>query len=127
MTPITIVIIALLALGLIVASILLLRRSEEDPLSARIVEYALREEPASMEEIELSLPFSDRVIVPMVRRVSQLVTRLTPQTTLERTARQLEVAGSPRNMTAAEILGHSRGGNRGAGAVRLLLHEQFCR
>jgi tight adherence protein C len=120
MTPITIVVIALLALGLIVASILLLRRSEEDPLSARIVEYALREEPASMEEIELSLPFSDRVIVPMVRRVSQLVTRLTPQTTLERTARQLEVAGSPRNMTAAGFWAI-----RGAATVGLALFAFF--
>jgi tight adherence protein C len=99
----TIVIIAVLALGLIVFSIVLLRRAEEDPLSARIGEYAMRDEAASMEEIELSLSISDRIFVPMVRRISQFVIRLTPQTTLERTARQLELAGSPRNMTAAEF------------------------
>jgi tight adherence protein C len=103
MDPMTIVIIAVIALSLIVASILLLRRAEEDPLAARIGEYALRDEAATMEEIEMSLSVADRIFVPIVRRISQFVIRLTPQTTLERTAKQLELAGSPRNMTAAEF------------------------
>lgn len=88
---------------LIIASVLLLRRSEADPLGARIDEYAAREEPTSIEEIELSLSLSDRIFVPMVRRIANFVVRFTPQTTLERTARRLELAGSPRNMSAAEF------------------------
>lgn len=88
---------------LIIASILLLRRAEDDPLSARIDEYAAREEPVSMEEIELSLSISDRIFVPIVRRLSRLVIRFTPQSMLDNTAHQLELAGSPRNMTAAEF------------------------
>lgn len=91
------------ALLLIVFSIFLLRRSEEDPLSVRIDEYASREEAVSIEEIELSLSFSDRILVPIARRISDLVVRLTPQTTLERTGRQLELAGSPRNLSAASF------------------------
>ena len=59
------------AFVLILASILLLRRAEEDPLSARIDEYAARDEPVTMEEIELSLSMSDRVFVPIVRRLSR--------------------------------------------------------
>jgi tight adherence protein C len=91
------------AFFLILASIILLRRAEDDPLSARIDEYAARDEPVSMEEIELSLSISDRVFVPLIRRLSGLVTRFTPQSMLDSTAHQLELAGSPRNMTAAEF------------------------
>jgi tight adherence protein C len=88
---------------MIIASVILLRRSETDPLGARIDEYAAREEPTSIEEIELSLSLSDRIFVPMLRRIANFVVRFTPQTTLERTARRLELAGSPRNMSAAEF------------------------
>lgn len=91
------------AFVLIIASILLLRRAEEDPLSVRIDEYAAREEPASMEDIELSLPITDRIFVPIVRRLSSLVVRFTPQSMLDNTSHQLELAGSPRNMSAAEF------------------------
>jgi tight adherence protein C len=103
MEPLTLVIIIVLALGLIIASVVLLRRAEEDPLAARIGEYAMRDEAASIEEIELTLSLSDRIFVPMLRRMSEFVVRFTPQTTLERTAKQLELAGSPRNMSAAEF------------------------
>lgn len=89
----------LIAVFLIVFSILLLRRSEEDPLLARIEEYAAREEAASIEEIELSLSTTDRLLVPILRGLGQFVTRLTPQSTLERTAQQLEHAGSNRTPT----------------------------
>ncbi len=91
------------AFVLIISSILLLRRAEDDPLSVRIDEYAAREEPATMEEIELSLPITDRIFVPIVRRLSSLVVRFTPQSMLDNTAHQLELAGSPRNMSAAEF------------------------
>ena len=91
------------AIVIIMVSILLLRRSEDDPLSARIDEFAVREEAVSIEDIELSLPITDRIFVPIIRRVSDFVVRLTPQTTLERTTRLLELAGNPRNMTAAEF------------------------
>lgn len=96
-------ILGIAAIVIIMVSILLLRRSEEDPLSARIDEFAVREEAVSIEDIELSLPITDRIFVPIIRRVSDFVVRLTPQTTLERTTRLLELAGNPRNMTAAEF------------------------
>ncbi|MEJ2747221.1 MAG: type II secretion system F family protein [Anaerolineae bacterium] len=97
------IIIGILAIIMVVISIMLLRRSEEDPLSARIDEFAVREEVVSFEEIELSMPITDRIFVPIIRQVSEFVVRLTPQTTLERTTRLLELAGNPRNMTAAEF------------------------
>ena len=91
------------AFVLIIASVFLMRRAEDDPLGARIEQYAAREELATIEEIELSLPITDRLLVPMVRGVGNFITRLAPQSTMERTARQLKLAGSPRNMSAAEF------------------------
>lgn len=103
MTPIFLVVLGIVAIIIIGISIVLLRRSEDDPLSIRIDEFAVREELASIEDIELSMPITDRIFVPIIRRVSEFVVRLTPQTTLERTTRFLELAGNPRNMTAAEF------------------------
>lgn len=96
-----ILVLLLGAMIVIVASILLLRRAEEDPLGVRIDEFAAREEAASIEEIELSLPITDRIFVPILRGLGEFVTRFTPQSTLERTEHELELAGSPRNMSAA--------------------------
>jgi tight adherence protein C len=96
--------IGLIAFGLIIASIILLRRAEDDPLSTRIGEFASREESVTIEDIELSMPITDRVFVPIIRRISDLITRFAPQSMLENTARQLELAGSPRNMSAAGFL-----------------------
>jgi tight adherence protein C len=89
------------AVIIIIASIFLLRRAEDDPLTVRIDEFAAREEIVSIEEIELSMPITDRIFLPIVRKFSEFIIRFTPQTTLERTTRQLELAGNPRNMTAA--------------------------
>ena len=85
-----IIVIIIVIIVAVVGSILLLRRSETDPLAARMDEYAAREEVASIEEIELSLGFSDRVLVPTLRSISDLVVRYTPQSQIERTAQQLE-------------------------------------
>jgi tight adherence protein C len=95
--------LGLFAIALVIISILLLRRAEDDPLSTRIDEYAAREEAASIEEIELSMPVTDRIIVPILRKLGEIVTRLTPQSMLEDTAHRLELAGSPGNISAAEF------------------------
>jgi tight adherence protein C len=96
-----VLVIAFLGVGLVIASLMLLRRAEEDPLGRRIDEYAAREEAVSIEEIELSLPVTDRIFVPLLRGLANFVTRFTPQSTLDRTAHQLELAGSPRNLSPA--------------------------
>jgi tight adherence protein C len=103
MSGLIIPVIALFAAFLLVLSVVLLRRAEEDPLSLRIDEYAAREQAVTIEEIELSMPITDRVIVPVLRRLSELVTRMTPQSMLENTSHRLELAGSPGNISAAEF------------------------
>jgi len=61
----------LVAIILVVVAILLLRRAEEDPLAQRIDEFAAREEPSTIEDIELSLPITDRIVVPILRKLSE--------------------------------------------------------
>lgn len=104
MSTLVIVIIAIVAIGIMGFSVILMRRAEDDPLLSRIDEFAAREEVVSIEEIELSMPITDRIFVPIIRRISDLLVRMTPQTTLERTTRMLELAGNPRNMSAATFL-----------------------
>jgi len=70
----------------------------EDPLQARLAEYAMRGETASLEDIELSQPLSERVIFPLARKFGQIAVRFTPQNALQNTARRLELAGNPRGM-----------------------------
>jgi len=103
MSPIILLLAGIAAIIIIVASIFLLRRAEDDPLTVRIDEFASREEIVSIEEIELSMPISDRIFVPIIRKFSDFIIRFTPQTALEQTTRQLELAGNPRNMSAAHF------------------------
>ncbi len=64
-----------------------------DPLQERLQEYDDKELPQSLEEIELSLSFRDRVLLPMMRRLAQLTTKFTPQKQLEEARHQIELAG----------------------------------
>lgn len=88
---------------LIAAALLVLRRAEGDPMQERLAEYGARDEPISLDEVEMSLSFTDRVLVPMMRSLANLVSRMTPQRTLEATAHKLEVAGLARRLSAAEF------------------------
>lgn len=103
MPPILIAILVVVVLITIVVAIILLRRAEDDPLTTRIEEFAAREELVSIEDIELSMSVSDRIFVPMIRKVSEFMVRFTPQKTLENTTHMLELAGNPRNMSAANF------------------------
>jgi len=97
---IVMLLVVVLVIGGAVALILIgLRESKgEDPLQARLAEYAMRGETASLEDIELSQPLSERVIFPLARKFGQIAVRFTPQNALQNTARRLELAGNPRGM-----------------------------
>jgi tight adherence protein C len=80
--------------------------SAPDPqqtLQQRLAEYGARETPATLEEIELSLPFSQRVVVPLLNTIAQFVARFTPQRSLESSRHSLELAGNPYNLTASQF------------------------
>ena len=95
-------------IGAIAVIVVSLRRNaqgeEDDPLQARLAEFIQRGDVTSLEEIELSQPFSERVIVPVVRRIGEFSARFTPQKAIQDTARRLEIAGNPWPIDAATFL-----------------------
>ncbi|HEY2980313.1 MAG TPA: type II secretion system F family protein [Anaerolineales bacterium] len=80
------------------------REEDNDPLLVRLAEATQRGEVTSLEAIELSQPFAERVLVPFMRRFGELSTRFTPQKVLEDTTRRLELAGNPGRIDAATFL-----------------------
>jgi tight adherence protein C len=73
----------------------------DDPIQARLAEFSVRDEPMTLEEIELSQGFSERIIVPFFNRIGEFASRFTPQATLENARRRLEMAGNPMQMDPA--------------------------
>ncbi|MFQ5612497.1 MAG: type II secretion system F family protein [Anaerolineae bacterium] len=74
-------------------------------LQVRLEEFAGREAPVTLEEIELSQPFSQRVLLPILQRASNFAVRFTPAQTMEATRQKLEKAGRPNNWGPAEFYG----------------------
>ncbi len=81
------------------------RPRSRDSIQDRLMEYSGRAEAVSLEELELSQPFSQRILVPMIEASAQFITRFTPQHTLEQTRHKLELAGNPNNWSPAEFWG----------------------
>jgi tight adherence protein C len=103
MEPMTLLI--LVAVGVVILLLVLAlvwvgyrQDGDTDSLQKRLAEFAARGETASLEEIELAQPLSDRVIIPTIRRMGEFVSRFTPQNALQVTAHRLELAGNPRGL-----------------------------
>jgi tight adherence protein C len=58
----------------------------------------------SLEELELSQPFSERVVMPIMRRLGEMSSRFTPQHVVEQTRVRLEMAGNPGRMDASTFM-----------------------
>lgn len=91
--------IAVILVGAIILVIVGMRdSSEEDPLEQRFIEYAARGETATLEEIELSQPITDRIIFPLARFLGKIAIKFTPQNAIKSTRRKIELAGNPRGL-----------------------------
>jgi tight adherence protein C len=106
----TILIIAIIigiltgAVLLVVAGVRKSRLQDVDPLADRLAEYSQRGETISLEEIELSQPFTERIVMPLMRRLGEISSRFTPQHVLEQTRIRLEMAGNPGHMDASTFM-----------------------
>jgi len=76
----------------------------QQTLEQRLSEYGAREVPVTLEEIEFSLPFSQRVIIPLLNSAAQFIARFTPQRAMESARHNLELAGNPYNLKAEQFL-----------------------
>jgi tight adherence protein C len=76
----------------------------EDPIQERLAEFSVREEPMTLEEIELSQDLVQRIVLPLLNQIGKAASKFTPQATLESARRRLEMAGSPMNLDPAVFL-----------------------
>ncbi len=104
------VIIGLIALGVVILGGLIYAGMREDadadPLEKRLIEYGSREElPTSLEEVELSIPMRERVILPMFRALARIAVQFTPEKQIENIQRQIELAGKAQTMDPVTFFG----------------------
>jgi tight adherence protein C len=78
--------------------------TDDRVLLERLEEFNRMGEEVSLEKIELSQPFSERVIYPMARALGQLAVRFTPQNALQSLQKKLELAGNPGNLEPSIFL-----------------------
>ena len=64
-----------------------------DTFADRLNEFSQSGESVSLDQIELSQPFVERVIYPVLRRFGEMSAKNTPQNVLQETTRKLELSG----------------------------------
>ncbi|HVM71073.1 MAG TPA: type II secretion system F family protein [Anaerolineales bacterium] len=107
MIYVILVVLLAIVIGVVLVVIAGIRKTKnltEDPLAERLSEYSQRGEAVSLEEIEMAQPFSDRVVMPIMRKLGDISTRFTPQNVLDNTRRKLELAGNPGRMDASTFM-----------------------
>lgn len=78
-------------------------------LDERLEELAALGQPITLEQIELSQPFSQRVLVPIVRGLTNLAQRFTPQRSLEEVQHKIDLAGMSHKLKPAQFFGYRIG------------------
>ena len=111
--------------GLVVAILLIVmtarRRSSSDSVEDRLNELAALGQSVTLEELELSQPFSERVILPTLETLSRVAERFTPKHTIEASRHKLELAGIAHKLSPAQFLGLRVGGAVILGGISLLI------
>ncbi len=106
LTLILIAAAAVMGVGMVSLIFVGLRSDEAaDEVSIRLEEFASRATPITLEEIELSQPFSERVAKPILMGAASVVTRFAPAYALENARHKLELAGRPNNWGPTEFFG----------------------
>ncbi len=108
---VTIIIVSLIVILGIAGTVVLVRvglnsTAGSGDIMDRLEEYASRTGQAlTLEEIELSQPFSQRVIRPMLVTVSKGFSKLSPSKSKQAAELQLQLAGKPYNWGPTEFFG----------------------
>lgn len=76
----------------------------EKMIAERLETFSQSNEELDLEQLELSQPFTERVILPIARKLGDMAMRFTPQNWLSSVSRNLELAGSPSKMDPSTFL-----------------------
>jgi tight adherence protein C len=101
MVAVIIIVVGLLLAGAITLVIVGIRHPEahtDELIQERLETISQSNEQIDLESIEMSQPFTQRVIMPIARRLGEFAIRFTPQNWLGSISRKLELAGSPSNL-----------------------------
>lgn len=98
------VVLLLLAILLVVIGLRNPQTADERILLDRLEEFQRMGEEVTLEKIELSQPFTERVVYPIARALGNLAIRFTPQNALQSLQHKLELAGSPTRLEPTIIL-----------------------
>jgi tight adherence protein C len=106
MMPVIIGLGVLLLVVLVLIGIRAIRSRQSGPsIEDRMAEFGAMEAPPTLEEIELSQPFTERILLPMVDNLSEFATRFTPQKSMESIQHKLDLAGNPYDWSPTRFLG----------------------
>jgi tight adherence protein C len=97
MTPL-IILGAFIIVGAIVLIIIGIRNpmgEDESILQSRLEDLSQKGVQVNLEKLELSQPFTERIIYPLARKLGEVAIKFTPQNALNSISRKLELAGSP--------------------------------
>jgi tight adherence protein C len=99
------VVVAVVIIGAVILVVVGINAPEaKDPIQERLAEFGVRDEPMTLEEIELSQAFHQRVLLPLLNSIGRVASRFTPQATLEATKKKMEMAGNPMRMEPSVFL-----------------------
>ena len=76
----------------------------EDLLQERLSELTETDETLTLEELEMSQPFRDRILIPLAAKVGEMLSKFTPQNVLEDTKIKLEHAGMGASIDPSMLL-----------------------
>jgi len=93
-------ILILIAIILVVIGIRHPYSISDQQLFDRLEDFSIDGEQMNLENLEMTLPFSERVIFPIARKLGEFTLRFTPQNWLNSTTRKLELAGRLAKMDA---------------------------
>ena len=116
------IVVTIVVLSILVVLVILGLREQRDvdPLEQRLIEFVSRGEMATLEEIEMSQSFLERVIIPVAAKFGALALKFTPQKALVDIERQLELAGNPNGLTPNTFFSARIFGSIGLFALALL-------
>src|SRR2546428_168446 len=91
--------------------------------AVRFLETQVAPSSASLRDQELSKPFMERALVPLVSGIGDMARRITPTDVSRRLARKLVLAGSPEGWDAEKVAAFKLVGAGAGGAIGLLLSQ----